>query len=208
MHEQILIPETLGYLTADGTRSPQALLEDAANTLVVRDGYATFFYHPYLPLSKLEEMVAGLRRLGYRFQGLTEFNNITRTDDRVVLSGTVEVVLNLDGRFLHEFTVDEDGNRTNETYSFRPISGEVHRYITMKPGRIKIMEAVATTPPLTWRTLGMFRPSLTGVTHPLALVLLFVGLMILITFLVIWVYLLLQKTVRTARRGGSRGEAA
>jgi hypothetical protein len=199
MHNQILIPESLGYLTEDGSRSPEALLADAENTLVVRDGYASLFYHSYLPLDKLQRTIEGLRALNYKFVGLTEFNNIVNSGDRIVLSGQVEAALALEGDFLHEFTVDESGAKSGETYSFRPISGDVHRFITMAPGHRKVLERAPTTPPLTLSNLGKFRPSVTGITHPLALFLLFAGLMILIVFLTIWIYLLVAKAVRTAR---------
>ena len=202
MHSQIILPETLGHLTADGDpamRTPEALIEDAANTLVVRDGYATFFYHSFLPLDRLQRTVAGIRDLGYEFVGLTDFNNLVSTGEQVILSGTVEVRLALEEAYLREFTIDENGNITNETYSFQPVTGDVHRYITLSPGRRKVLAGVRAAPPITMRNIGRFRPTLTGITHPLALFLLFIGLMILILFLVLWIYLLLQKILRTAR---------
>lgn len=203
MHDQIIIPETLGYLTMDNSRSPEALIEDAANTLVVRDGYASLFYHSFLPLQKLEKTVQGVRELGYEFVGLTDFNNLVSSEDRVVLSRTVEVGFDLKGRFLHEYTIDPEGVKTNETFSFRPISGKIQRYITMSSGRRKVLEGVSSTPTLTVNNVGKFRPSLSGVTHPLALFLLFVGLMILLTFLVVWIFLLGKTAFRSAKRMSS-----
>ena len=199
MHSQIIIPEDLGYLTMDGSRSPEALIDDARNTMVVRDGYASFFYHSFLPLEKLTKTVEGIEALGYTFVGLTDFNCIVNTGDRIVLSGQVEASLDVSGDFLHEFTIDENGNKINETFSFRPVSGDVHRYITMGAGHRKVLERSRSTPPLTLVNAGKFRPSISGITHPLALFLLFAGLMILIVFLALWIYLLIRKSIRAAR---------
>jgi hypothetical protein len=61
-------PETiLGYRTV----FPQDLIRHAEKLLVVRDGIASFFYHPFLvpPDSPfyLADVVQGLKKLGYQF---------------------------------------------------------------------------------------------------------------------------------------------
>ena len=39
----------------------------AQKNLVVRDGFASFFFHPYLDISYLQQTVAGLKAVGYSF---------------------------------------------------------------------------------------------------------------------------------------------
>jgi len=39
----------------------------ARANLVVRDGFAAFYFHPFLNLSYLERTVTGIRALGYTF---------------------------------------------------------------------------------------------------------------------------------------------
>jgi len=48
-------------------RLPADLIADAQRNLVVRDGWATFFYHTYDNISYLRQTVTGLKSLGYTF---------------------------------------------------------------------------------------------------------------------------------------------
>ncbi|NJC72102.1 DUF2334 domain-containing protein [Planosporangium thailandense] len=67
-----VIPETLGNVATqmynqNEPRSPAQILDSARRQLVVRDGVASFFYHPFLGLQYLPQLVAGIRSLGYTF---------------------------------------------------------------------------------------------------------------------------------------------
>jgi uncharacterized protein YdaL len=48
-------------------RLPADIIADAQRNLVVRDGWASFFYHSYDSISYLEQTVTGLKSLGYTF---------------------------------------------------------------------------------------------------------------------------------------------
>jgi uncharacterized protein YdaL len=48
-------------------RLPADLIADAQRNLVVRDGWASFFYHTYDSISYLQQTVTGLKNLGYTF---------------------------------------------------------------------------------------------------------------------------------------------
>jgi uncharacterized protein YdaL len=72
-----VLADTLGGiepepLTVNGTiiypaRLPADLIADAQRNLVVRDGVASFFYHPTDDISYLKATVSGLKSLGYTF---------------------------------------------------------------------------------------------------------------------------------------------
>jgi hypothetical protein len=65
---QILIPENIGYINRTEGRTVEAQLERARLLGIVRDALAVGFYHPAsIPVSDLEQLVDGLRKLGYRF---------------------------------------------------------------------------------------------------------------------------------------------
>jgi uncharacterized protein YdaL len=66
------IPEDVGaYEPTPANNNPAWLVSDiltAANrTLVVRDGIASFYFHPYYPLTDLQQIVEGLLSAGYTF---------------------------------------------------------------------------------------------------------------------------------------------
>lgn len=50
-------------------RLPADIIADAQRTLVVRDGFASFFYNTTDDISYLQQTVAGLQNLGYTFVG-------------------------------------------------------------------------------------------------------------------------------------------
>lgn len=71
------IPETLGYLDPRGSVSapgttPAEIARRAAANKVVRDGWASFYYHPMLGVEYLRETVDLLTTQGYRFTKIDE----------------------------------------------------------------------------------------------------------------------------------------
>lgn len=89
---QKLFPENLGnpsFSTEFGSkpRSIAEMLEDARRNLVIRDAWASFFFHPYIvsqhglriedltpeSLEDSRKLVRGLKALGYRFVDLENF---------------------------------------------------------------------------------------------------------------------------------------
>ncbi|GAA2517799.1 DUF2334 domain-containing protein [Pilimelia columellifera] len=67
-----IIPETLGNVSSqrynqNGIRTPADILASAKRQLVVRDGVASFFYHPFLGLEQLPELIEGIQAMGYTF---------------------------------------------------------------------------------------------------------------------------------------------
>lgn len=68
----VVLPENLGNYIPVGynhnpPRSANDIVATARRELVVRDGVASFFYHPYLGAEQLRPIVTGLRALGYSF---------------------------------------------------------------------------------------------------------------------------------------------
>ncbi|MER7001924.1 polysaccharide deacetylase family protein [Dactylosporangium sp. NPDC000555] len=67
-----VIPETLGNVAIQrfnqhGVRLVPDLLASAKRQLVVRDNVASFFYHPFLGLDYLPQLIEGIQSLGYTF---------------------------------------------------------------------------------------------------------------------------------------------
>jgi uncharacterized protein YdaL len=67
-----VIPENIGNIepvayNTHPVRLPADLVASAKRNLLVRDGVASFFYHPYLGTSYLKQSVEGIQGLGYTF---------------------------------------------------------------------------------------------------------------------------------------------
>jgi uncharacterized protein YdaL len=70
----LVIPENLGNyepvpFNNRPPRLPADMIKSAKLNLVVRDGFASFFFHPYAKIEALKETVAGIKALGYTFVG-------------------------------------------------------------------------------------------------------------------------------------------
>ena len=66
VYGSVVVPENLDYVNPDGSTVP-TMLAAARSNLVVRDGVASFFYHPFLGVGQLPKVVDGLRDMGYTF---------------------------------------------------------------------------------------------------------------------------------------------
>ena len=61
-----LLPDNLGYVRADAP-DLGAVLESAESIRVIRDGFASVQFHPFVPAPALRDLVRGLRDRGYEF---------------------------------------------------------------------------------------------------------------------------------------------
>ena len=67
-----VLPENLGSIAPSTwhtykSRLPGDIIRAARANLVVRDGIASFYFHPFLKLAYLKRTIAGIQALGYRF---------------------------------------------------------------------------------------------------------------------------------------------
>ena len=67
-----VLPENLGNYEPEAynnhpPRFPADIVKAAQYNLAVRDGFASFFYHPYFPVAPLQQTVQGIKGLGYTF---------------------------------------------------------------------------------------------------------------------------------------------
>jgi uncharacterized protein YdaL len=67
-----VLPENLGNvelyeINNHPPRLPADIVSAAKQNLVVRDGFASFFYHPYLGTTYLQQIVPQIKALGYNF---------------------------------------------------------------------------------------------------------------------------------------------
>lgn len=72
-------PENLQNPTEDEqnnhpARPPQTLIDRAEANLVVTESTASFYFHPFLDLEYLEDIVDGVKELGYEFVPVTELD--------------------------------------------------------------------------------------------------------------------------------------
>jgi uncharacterized protein YdaL len=72
VYGSVIVPENIGNIEPEAfnnhpARLPSDLIASADRNLVIRDGVASFFYHPYLGTTYLNDVVTGLKAKGYTF---------------------------------------------------------------------------------------------------------------------------------------------
>ncbi|HBZ55570.1 MAG TPA: hypothetical protein DEO88_09200, partial [Syntrophobacteraceae bacterium] len=82
LHGQKIYPENIGFVPQDPddpglpAREVQAMLKRAEKSLYVRDGFASCFYHSFIPLENLERLIEGVKALGYTYMDVRDGNNV------------------------------------------------------------------------------------------------------------------------------------
>jgi uncharacterized protein YdaL len=136
---QTIYPENLGYVPLnpdkDASRaSVDGLLKNAKAQLYIRDGVSTAFFHAFLDLDLLKQLVDGLEEQGYTFLDMRDETMWVKTKDRVILSGTQNYSITLKDQYLSEAYFDESGEVHSRSISEKRILGTVTKNINLKQG--------------------------------------------------------------------------
>lgn len=145
MYGQRIYPENLGYIPfeAEPAKEQEAvdrLLSYAKVNLAVRDGFVSAFFHPFVNLEYLRQLVDRIRSLGYTFVDIRDTSNTVTFDDRAVVSGSAKVTLTLADQYLREVYVDADGQVVRREFSAERLHGPVQREIKLPPRWIYVAE--------------------------------------------------------------------
>jgi uncharacterized protein YdaL len=163
-----IVPENIGYLPQENP-SPETLIENARAMLVVRDGIASAFVHDFLDLRLLQQTVQGIKKLGYKFTSLADFDCRVAVDDRLIVTGKASRIITLRDSYLRQFIIGRDGSHRQEAWSKTRQTGTVTIALQPGPGEILVaigMDELPVKPPgiLAWlgqklsNTLVQWRP--------------------------------------------------
>ncbi len=140
-----IIPENLGYIPLSDQRSGP-LLEAARNNLALRDGVASFFFHPFCDIAVLKEIVPGLKKMGYSFTDPRHTRQQVRGPGFRVVTGSGQVELPLTSAYLREFYIDERGSIRDERYSDGRRSDTLRKSVVVPEGWIYVAAAAPGRP--------------------------------------------------------------
>lgn len=128
-----IIPENLGYIPSD-QQNARPLLESSENNLAVRDGFASFFFHPWINLDVLKNLVNGIRKQGYTFADIKNTNLLVKNRDFTFATGTQSVNLNSDGKYIRTMYIDTKGNIRKTRCTSSPVKGNYNQNIICPSG--------------------------------------------------------------------------
>ncbi|MCX6155948.1 MAG: DUF2334 domain-containing protein [Candidatus Kapabacteria bacterium] len=139
---QRILPENLGYVPNDpddksvALEGVQNIIKGAHSNLYVRDGFAAFFFHPFLDLNLLKEIVDNIQNMGYTFIEVKDFTNWVKTADRVIITGSQDYSVKMEDQYLLESYYEENGKLTFKGISSERINGVINKHIDLQPGQI------------------------------------------------------------------------
>jgi uncharacterized protein YdaL len=142
---RFIIPENLGFI-AEEKPDPSALVKNCERLKVVRDGVASFFFHPFLDIKYLKTCIDGIEKLGYKFISISDYDLKIQMDSRLIQTYTSSVRLPMKGTYLHRLFMDNLGRISGESYSPKPQTGIVMDPGIVPPDLILIMEGVSEIP--------------------------------------------------------------
>lgn len=138
---QTIYPENLGYVPLDETNKQvsrdavQNIIKGAKTNLYVRDGFASCFFHPFLDLDLLEELVDGVQALGYTYIDLKDETNWVKTKDKLIISGNQTHTFDLEDQYLVEAYFNSSGEIIKRKHSKNRLKGPTLVGDNLKPGQ-------------------------------------------------------------------------
>ena len=136
---QRILPENLGYVPLETSSEKseahiRSLIQAARTTLNVRDGFASCFFHAFVDLNLLEELVDGIQALGYTYLDIREQDGWVKLNDRIILAGSQAYSLTLRDQYLQESFFDRNGEILRTSTSGERLSGTVERNVVLTAG--------------------------------------------------------------------------
>ncbi len=147
IYGQKIYPENLGYIplssNIDTSRNAvKRIINNSIAIRTVRDGIVSFFFHPFLDLSLLKELVDGIKDKGFTFINLREQTNMVKAQNKIIVNGSQTYKMKFDNVFLNEMYFDADAKIIKKEFTSERLNGEVTKEISLNPGEFYVGEGL------------------------------------------------------------------
>ena len=132
-----MIPENLGYIPYDDP-SAERIIEFAEKNMAIRDGFASFFFHPFVPIDVLKDIVNGIQALGYQFSDLRSVTNRVAVPGFITATRPQEITVDLHDQYHEEFYITHKGKRTRRNVTDEKLDESITRTVGAETGWIYI----------------------------------------------------------------------
>ena len=139
LYGQTIFPENLGYVPQDakpevGENAVRVILGGAKTLLNVRDGVAGFFFHPFLKIKLLEEIVDEMQEMGYTFLNLKDYQHWVKANEKIILCGSQQYSFKVNDQYLVESYFDHSAELKEKIISPERMKGVVSKSISLSDG--------------------------------------------------------------------------
>jgi hypothetical protein len=118
---------------ASDNKTAEPLIRCADNNLAVRDGFASFFFHPWIETKVLKDLVNGIREHGYQFSDIRLLPLNVKNSDFSIITGTQNVTIEPNGKFINTFFIDQAGRKCKSWFSDEPVTQIFTQDTTVPP---------------------------------------------------------------------------
>ena len=141
-----VVPEDLGYLPEEKP-DPEVIIERARNLRVVRDGVASFYFHPFLKVNLLDRLVKGVEALGYQFVSIREFAGQVNYQGRyAVRTASSKANLIPENEFWRVREYDVNGREVKSEISPQRMTGPVEVQMDVPEGGFAAADCIRERP--------------------------------------------------------------
>ncbi len=152
---QQVVPESLGFVPQD-TQDPEAIIWAARAHLVVRDAIGGAFFHPFVRLEALQQIIDEVQALGYRYLDVRLLEHRVQFPEGAAATGSATIALPAGRQYLKEFLLDSHGQRTNESVGTERLTGVIRRSIRVPPRSIYVAQtSIISAGPVAGRPRGV-----------------------------------------------------
>lgn len=155
---QRIIPENLGYIESEKPEATQ-ISAAAHRLLAVRDPVASVFFHPFMPIHYLEEILTALQRDGYHFVSIKDFGPNAALGEYAVTATARSLTFTPHRPFIKITTLDPHGQASETVQPVRsgkPVTLQLQPPAGGLVGVETVTHAPVTPRQLTWLERGQF----------------------------------------------------
>ena len=146
LFDQYIIPEDAAYVPIEDPVI-EPVLKNVEAESVVRDGYASAFFHPFLKPDLLDRLISGIEAKGYHFIDLRRFPNSVHSQGNVITTRSGDVRIAGEGRYLNEEIFGPNGEHREENTLEVASQGFVFRRIVLGAGETYVALRRDSRPP-------------------------------------------------------------
>lgn len=140
-----LIPENLGYLPYTNPDT-NTIIKQARRLQVVRDGIASFYFHPFVPKTHLEVIIQKMKAMGWEFGSLLDFPCNVKTGTQWVTSAGGSYSITLANQYYQEILVDDGGKIKRQHVTKKRVTRVINKNIHFPKRHIFAMQALDSLP--------------------------------------------------------------
>lgn len=139
MYGQRVIPEDLGYVHVESPDTKD-ILDAARLEYQVRDGYASFFFHPFIDVKYLRQIIDGLKAMGYTFEDIRSFSPEVEAKDKAVLTVPAKLKIESKDKYVSVAEYDNAGDELKENYLPNTITTPLLLDVNCLPGQYTVVK--------------------------------------------------------------------